>query len=286
MLKVPFRCTATTASQSSSAMLKIIRSRRMPALLTTMLSLPKVSSAHWTMRLAALKSATLSPLATAWPPIFLISATTSCAGVAVGAPVPSKCAPRSFTTTFAPCFARSSASSRPMPRPEPVTIATLPSSNIGEPPLEFGEPEVPAQPARLCQGERGRGCRLIGQRRGRAAERALWAERVRLALRIVNVLVALVTLASALAVLVSDLRIPGYREHYRDAVWFVGLYTAVQGVMLVTFARDGRLVPWLALSKAVAAWLFLAGFTHLWPYWRVWTPARYVYQLFEWGADE
>jgi len=109
---------------------------------------------------------------------------------------------------------------------------------------------------------------------------------VRLALRIVNVLVALVTLASALAVLVSDLRIPGYREHYRDAVWFVGLYTAVQGVMLVTFARDGRLVPWLALSKAVAAWLFLAGFTHLWPYWRVWTPARYVYQLFEWGEDE
>src|SRR5438094_2817541 len=135
MLKVPFRCTAMTASQSSSAMLKIIRSRRMPALLTTMLSLPKVSSAHWTMRLAALKSTTLSPLATAWPPIFLISATTSCAGVAVGAPVPSKCAPRSFTTTFAPCFASSSASSRPMPRPEPVTIATLPSSNIGEPPL-------------------------------------------------------------------------------------------------------------------------------------------------------
>jgi hypothetical protein len=104
---------------------------------------------------------------------------------------------------------------------------------------------------------------------------------VRLALRLVNLLVALVTLTSALAVLVSDLRVPGYREHYRDALWFVMLYAAVQGVMLVGFARDGRLVPWLALSKAAAAYLFLAGFTHLWPYWREWTPARYVYQLFE-----
>src|SRR5437762_14101872 len=55
--------------------------------------------------------------------------------------------------------------------------------------------------------------------------------------------------------------------------------------MLVGFARDGRLVPWLALSKTAAAYLFLAGFTHLWPYWRVWTPARYVYQLFEWAED-
>ena len=107
--------------------------------------------------------------------------------------------------------------------------------------------------------------------------------RVRLALRIVNVLVAFVTLASALAVLVSDLLVPGYREHHRDALWFVALYAAVQGVMLVGFARDGRrLVPWLALAKAAVAWLFLAGFTHLWPYWRVWTPARYVYQLFDW----
>ena len=55
MLKVPFRCTAMTASQSSSAMLKIIRSRRMPALFTTMFSLPKVSIAHSTMRLARLE---------------------------------------------------------------------------------------------------------------------------------------------------------------------------------------------------------------------------------------
>jgi hypothetical protein len=106
---------------------------------------------------------------------------------------------------------------------------------------------------------------------------------VRRALRILNVLIALATLASALAVLASDLLVPGYREHYRDAPWFVALYAAVQVVMLVEFARDGRLVPWLAVAKAVAAYLFLLNFLALWPYWRTWTPARYVYQLFEWG---
>jgi len=122
-------------------------------------------------------------------------------------------------------------------------------------------------------------------RRGRSAGGTLWASRVRLVLRIVNLLIALATLASALAVLLSDLTVAGYRAHYHDALWFVALYAAVQGVMLVAFARDARLVPWLALAKAATAFAFLAGFTHLWPYWRVWTPARYVYQLFEWGDD-
>src|SRR5690606_12343120 len=36
--------------------------------------------------------------------------------------------PRSLTTTFAPCFASSSAWPRPIPWPAPVTIATLPSN--------------------------------------------------------------------------------------------------------------------------------------------------------------
>jgi len=106
---------------------------------------------------------------------------------------------------------------------------------------------------------------------------------LRRALRTVNVLIAVVTLASALAVLTSDLRVPGYREHYRDAVWFVGLYAAVQVVMLVEFARDGAFVPWLAVAKTAAAYLFFLGFTGLWPYWRTWTPARYIYQLVDWG---
>jgi hypothetical protein len=108
---------------------------------------------------------------------------------------------------------------------------------------------------------------------------------VRRTLLIVNVLVALATLASALAVLVSDVVDPGYRAHYRDALWFVAVYVAVQVVMVVAFARDGPLVPWLACAKAAVAALFLASFTSLWPYWAVWTPARYVYQVFEWNGE-
>jgi len=97
----------------------------------------------------------------------------------------------------------------------------------------------------------------------------------------VNVLIALATLASALAVLASDLAVPGYREHYRDAIWFVALYAALQFAILVAFVRDDRSVPWLAVAKAVAAYLFLLDFVALWPYWRTWTPGRYVYQVFE-----
>ncbi len=106
---------------------------------------------------------------------------------------------------------------------------------------------------------------------------------VRLALRGLNVLVALVTLTSALAVVGSDLFVPGYRVHYRDALWFVTTYAALQVVMLAGFLRGGWIMPWLALAKAAAAGLFLVSFDSTWPYWRFWTPARYVYQLFDWG---
>ena len=105
---------------------------------------------------------------------------------------------------------------------------------------------------------------------------------MRLVVRVLNVLVVLLTLGSGVVVLVSDLTIPGYREHYRDAIWFVTAYCAVQLVYLVEFARDGRLVPWLALARCGAAYSFLAFFLELWPTWRSWTPGRYVYQLFEW----
>jgi hypothetical protein len=107
------------------------------------------------------------------------------------------------------------------------------------------------------------------------------ASRVRHVLRLVNVAIALVTLASALAVLASDLAVPGYREHYRDAVWFVALYAAIQLVMVAAFGRDGPLVPWLAVAKLLTACFFFADFLGLWPYWKTWTPARYVYQLFD-----
>ena len=45
MLKAPYRWTLTTLSHSSSVMLKIIRSRRMPAALHRMSSRPKLSMA-------------------------------------------------------------------------------------------------------------------------------------------------------------------------------------------------------------------------------------------------
>lgn len=106
---------------------------------------------------------------------------------------------------------------------------------------------------------------------------------MRRVLRWTNIAIALATLASALAVLASDVLVPGYREHYRDALWFVTLYVVVQVVMLVGFAREWRGVPWLALAKTAAAYLFLLDFTALWPTWRTWTPGRYVYALFDWG---
>jgi hypothetical protein len=104
---------------------------------------------------------------------------------------------------------------------------------------------------------------------------------VHLVFRVLNALAALVTLASALAVLVSDVVDPAYRAHYRDALWFVAGYTAVQAGMLVTFLRGGPAVRWCVLARTAAAYLFLLNFTALWPYWKVWTPARYVYLLFE-----
>jgi hypothetical protein len=108
---------------------------------------------------------------------------------------------------------------------------------------------------------------------------------VRLTLRWLCALAALASLASALAVLISDLFLPGYREHYRDALWVVTAYVAVQLVMVAEFVRDGRFVPWLAAVRAAAAWAFLALFVQLWPQWRWWTPGRYVYQLFDWGES-
>src|SRR4030095_3202330 len=63
---------------------------------------------------------TLPTQAVATPPDALIELTT-----------PSAVSPsRSLTTTCAPCSANSVATARPIPRPEPVTIADLPSSNF------------------------------------------------------------------------------------------------------------------------------------------------------------
>lgn len=107
---------------------------------------------------------------------------------------------------------------------------------------------------------------------------------MRRALRALNVACALVALASALAVLGSTLLEPGYREAHRDAPALVLAYAAWQGLVAWAFARDHRLVPWLALGKTLAAYAFLATFAVAGPYWMAWTPGRYVYQLFDWGA--
>src|SRR5208282_4780226 len=107
-----------------------MRSRRMPALLTRMSTLPKASSVALTISSPLPGSLIDSVEAMAWPPAFLISLTTSCAGPA-SVPAPSRLAPISQTTTLAPSCAISIAMPRPMPRPAPVTMATLPATIFG-----------------------------------------------------------------------------------------------------------------------------------------------------------
>ena len=127
-LNVPLRCTAITASHSSSVMLKIMRSRRMPATLTTMSIRPKASTTCRPSR----RPGRSPPPSRSWPD----------RGAAVlddlvddllgrrRSPCPrrSSVAPRSLTTTFAPAAASAIAIPRPIPRPAPVTSAVFPSS--------------------------------------------------------------------------------------------------------------------------------------------------------------
>src|SRR5213078_3288545 len=65
--------------------------------------------------------------AAASPPAAVIWSTISCAGV-WSEPSPLPLVPGSLTTTLAPCAAINFATSPPTPRPEPVQIATRPSS--------------------------------------------------------------------------------------------------------------------------------------------------------------
>src|SRR3954464_4270695 len=113
-----------TASHSSALMEKIIRSRRMPALLTSTLRPPYVDTACSTSPVAKSQSPMSPATPIASPPASTISAATFSA--------PS---PMSLTTTFAPAAARARASARPRPAPAPVTTATPPSSSA---PLNCG----------------------------------------------------------------------------------------------------------------------------------------------------
>src|SRR5579862_5823250 len=124
--KVPFRWTRMTASHSSSCMLTIIRSRTMPALLTSVSRRPHWATAEEIRWPAPSKEPTSSPLAMASPPRDRMMSTTSPAGP-VEPPCPSSSAPTSLTTTRAPWRANSRAWARPIPRPAPVMITTRPS---------------------------------------------------------------------------------------------------------------------------------------------------------------
>src|SRR4051812_26985249 len=79
---------------------------------------PNSCTAVCTNRSAKPSAVTLPAQATARPPASSIAATVSLAGASS----------RSLTTTAAPSAASFSAISRPMPRPDPVTRATRPSS--------------------------------------------------------------------------------------------------------------------------------------------------------------
>src|SRR5882757_781025 len=111
------RCTSRMASHCSSVIFWITESQVYPALFTMMSNPPKSSTAVCTNRSPKSASVTLPTQVTAWPPAASMAATVSLAGSAS----------RSLTTTFAPSLASFSAISRPMPRPEPETMATLPS---------------------------------------------------------------------------------------------------------------------------------------------------------------
>ena len=126
--KWPLRWTLTTASHSASDMFTSIRSRRNPALHTSVSKRPHSATACSTIARASSQSDTSPPLATASPPAAAISATTS-AAASLGVPEPSRSTPRSFTTTRAPSAAKARAWARPKPRPAPVTITTRPSQH-------------------------------------------------------------------------------------------------------------------------------------------------------------
>ena len=141
-----------TASKSDSSMLKIILSRKIPALLTMMSMPPKVSTARSKISFAPFESPTSAVESTASPPSAWISSTTAWPTDAV-APDPSSSTPMSATTTFAPSAARPSASARPIPLPAPVTIATRPAQRS---PIACSPPTASKRPVTIDWSRRTR----------------------------------------------------------------------------------------------------------------------------------
>ena len=104
-------------------------------------------------------------------------------------------------------------------------------------------------------------------------------------LRVLNVVAAAVTLASALAVLASNLLDPAYRAANHDSLAFVVAYAAFYVWVIYAFARTSPWAPRLAIVKALAAYLFIVIFVEVGQPWMAWTPGRYVYLLFDWGPE-
>ena len=114
---VPFRLTFSTASQSASLMRMRRPSFVMPALFTRMSTVPNASMTRFTHASTSALSATLQPSARAVEPAASTRSTVS----------RHQSSWRSTTATLAPASASFFAICWPMPRPAPVTMATLPS---------------------------------------------------------------------------------------------------------------------------------------------------------------
>jgi hypothetical protein len=108
---------------------------------------------------------------------------------------------------------------------------------------------------------------------------------MRLVMRLANVAAGLLCLASGLAVLGSALTDPGYRAHYGDPLWLVALYVAFYAWVVVAFARGRGPLARLAVAKTAGAYLFVVTFGLVGDLWMSRTPGRYVYELFDWGAE-
>src|SRR5689334_22717340 len=127
--KCPFRWTCTTASHSSSVIETTMRSRRIPALLTSTSSRPQTPTAVSTSDRAPSHVAMDRSCAIASPPAARISRTTTSADST------------SLTTTRAPSAAKARACSRPMPRPAPVTATTRPPTPASPVKVQLQHPD-------------------------------------------------------------------------------------------------------------------------------------------------
>src|SRR5487761_293059 len=106
-------------SHSSSVVSSTDLVNMTPALLTRMSTRPNLSRVARTRPLTSDDIDTSARIESPSPPLLLIESTTAWA---------SRSLPTQLTVTFAPSAAKRSAIALPIPREEPVTIATLPSS--------------------------------------------------------------------------------------------------------------------------------------------------------------